>query len=106
MNKEPKVYVPGKVVEISPRLLKVSMPVEDTIKLIQAHQRDGWIAFCISPRQEVGPKGQTHTAWVDKWKPKATEEQAAQGFRQMKQAVAAPVPQPSAQSAPGDDVPF
>lgn len=101
MNKEPKVYCPGSAKQISPNLLKLNFPVAEFIALVQQHASNGWISLAVSPRKEVGPKGQTHSVWVDKWKPQsapANPDTAKQAFAQMKQA--------AAEAAPQDDVPF
>ena len=69
---EQKTYVPGSVKEIPTNyggILKMSMPVDDLKKLIDEHAQNGWITFAIAKRKTVGEKGQTHSAWVDKWKP-------------------------------------
>lgn len=97
-EREPKIYVNGKIIQISERLLKVNVPVADFIKLIEEHQSNGWISFGISPRQSVGSKGQTHTMWVDKWKPDASRRAQAQAAK----------PTPVADKQDGDDssVPF
>lgn len=67
-----KIYVPGTAKEIPTQfggIIKLNMPVEDLKKLIDEHQQNGWITFSISKRKTPGEKGQTHSAWVDKWQP-------------------------------------
>jgi hypothetical protein len=69
MSEQGKIYVPGSAKQISDKLLKLNFPVDDLIALVKEHGSNGWISFGVTPRLKVGPKGQTHAVWVDKWKP-------------------------------------
>jgi hypothetical protein len=105
MSKAPKIYCPGSAKQISEHLLKLNFPVDELIKLINTHARNGWISLAVSPRKEVGQKGQTHSVWIDTWQPQATPaqpEQAASGFSAMRQAAA----EPASARKQDDDVPF
>jgi hypothetical protein len=107
MSNETKIYVPGSAKQISEKLLKLNFPADELIALVKQHEKNGWISFGVSPRREIGPKGQTHTMWVDQWQPQG-------GFQKMRQAVEQPqreLPEASDVPAPkqlpeNDDVPF
>lgn len=99
MNNEPKIYIPGVAKEIPTQyggIIKLSMPVEDLKKLIDEHAQNGWIIFAISKRKTPGDKGQTHSAWVDKWKPEAGARRRAPTQAQATENV----------EISGSDVPF
>lgn len=106
---EPKTYVPKcscKAVTFASgkSILKVGFHVETLIAFIKQHANErGYVNFGISERKETSQHGETHSVWLDTWRPgqtapKATPEAAKRGVEHMRSAVNTPPPE--------EDVPF
>lgn len=108
MSEQGKIYCPGSAKQISPKLLKLNFPVAEFLALVKQHERNGWISIGVSPRKEVGPKGQTHSAWIDLWQPgqPSTESEQPADAQTAKAALQAAREAINAAPQPTDDVPF
>ena len=96
MNEE-KIYAPinAKQVEFKSgkSILKLGINVDSLIVFLKDHRNEkGYVNLGISERKAVGKHGETHTVWLDTWKP-------TYGARSSETA-------PPAQSSNNDDVPF
>ena len=72
---ENKIYVPkcsAKHVKFSNgnSILKVGIHVDAMIEFLRQHVNEkGYVNLGISRRKEEGKYGETHTVWLDTWKP-------------------------------------
>lgn len=72
-----KIYAPVTVKQIQTQygsLLKFSFNAEKMLAFIQQHTNErGYVNLNINERKEVGRFGDTHTASLDTWQPKAQQ---------------------------------
>jgi hypothetical protein len=60
-------------------ILKLSIKADAMIDFINQHKNEkGYLNLGISERREIGKYGETHTVWLDTWKPTKTTEQKAE----------------------------
>lgn len=90
-----KTYIPKCSAKLlGESLLKLSFKAKDLVDFIHQNTNDrGYFNICVSPRRETGQFGDTHSVWLDTWKPDPSKRSAP----------------PAAQSQPinnSDDVPF
>lgn len=94
---EPKIYVPRSsarehVYANGGKILKLSFKAADLREFLNQHVNDkGYVNLIVAERKEMGQYGDTHSVYLDTWKPKAKEPG-----------------QPAANPAPSDtsDIPF
>ena len=79
-TKPQKTYAPMTAKEITTSLgtlMKLSFHAGKMIEFIRQHANEkGYVNMGMSPRREVGQYGETHSVWLDTWKP--TQQGAAQ----------------------------
>lgn len=96
---EPKTYVPktsAKEIKFPPggSMLKLGFHVDTLIEFVRKHANDrGYINFGVTSRRQVSEHGETHSVWLDTWKPKAAGQSS-------------PKPPTNAKPPEEDDVPF
>lgn len=108
---EEKIYAPVSAKQIKFQstgntILKLGINVEKFVAFLKQHQNEkGFVNLGISERKSVGQYGDTHSVWLDTWKPEA---QAQNQARPAAKAAAKPVAKPVAGDEPpeSDDVPF
>lgn len=83
MSDEAKIYVPRSSAKLltfgsGKTLLKVSFQAEAMIQFLREHANErGYVNLCITERRSKSERGDTHTVWLDQWKPKAQQPQPA-----------------------------
>lgn len=100
MANEPKTYVPkcsAKSVADG-RILKLSFKAKELVEFAHQHVNErGYLNLCVSERRELGQFGDTHTVWLDTWKP---------GQNQTQRTAAKPTTQEPPENHGYSDVPF
>ncbi len=80
---EPKTYIPNssaKEVRFDDggAILKISFKSKELVDFIRVNTNDkGYFNIGVSPRREAGRYGDTHSVWLDTWKPKPQEGRQA-----------------------------
>lgn len=104
-EQEQKIYVPKcSAKQVTFRngnsILKLGLHAETVAEWLREHANEkGWVNIGISSRKQPSQYGETHTVWLDTWKPQP-QEQPAQ-----------PAPQPQRDSRDllpneNDSIPF
>ncbi len=98
MNQEQKIYAPVSAKEVTfqsgKTIIKLGVNVAKFTEFLKQHANaKGYVNLGISSRKEVSQYGETHTVWLDTWKPESNQKPA-------------PQKESPRQPAGGDDVPF
>lgn len=100
---EPKTYINSitakevKFQSTGNSVLKLSFKVEALIEFLNQHKNEkGYVNVGVSRRKEVGKYGETHTVWLDTWKPDPNRQRQPQPE----------APKEEQPDKPADDVPF
>lgn len=107
MNQELKIYAPASAKKVTfqsgKSILKIGINVEKFKDFLDTHRNaKGYINLGISERKETSRYGETHTVWLDTWKPDATKAAPRPST-----ATAEPEPPIVGDCPPeNDDVPF
>lgn len=104
--KEPKTYVPKCFAKMRKTqfgdFIGIDVDAEALVEFARAHKNErGYLKLTIAPRREVDKGGNTHSVYLDTWKPDPARQRSGQrqdGFTES----AATFPAPTTQ----DDVPF
>ena len=100
----PKTYVPkcsARLVEFSDggSLLKLSCDAHALAEFAREHKREsGYRMLCIAKRREVGKFGETHSVYLDTFKPDPG--------KRMQEPQRAPEPSGNDQKVDEEDIPF
>jgi hypothetical protein len=77
---EQKIYVPkANAKEVTFKsgktVMKLSFHALELAEFVKQHQNEkGYVNFGVSKRKEVGKWGETHTIWLDTWKPDGQQQ--------------------------------
>jgi len=102
MSEQNKIYAPVSAKSVTfqsgKSILKLGINVEKFKAFLDEHKNEkGYVNLGISDRKEVSQYGETHTVWLDTWKPDANQPP-----RQPRQPAVTPAPK----TPQDDDVPF
>lgn len=105
MSDEQKIYVPkvsAKQITFQASgktIIKLGIHADTLIEFLKKHKNEkGYVNVGISERKQPGQYGDTHSVWLDTWKPGERSGQA--------KAVQQPLQPASTPRATNDDVPF
>ena len=105
MSGEAKVYAPCSVKEVQTQygsLLNVSCQAEGMAEWLREHANErGWVNLCVTRRKSEGKYGETHSAYLDTWRPEQPAAPAPAA-----EPAPAPAPAPEAPAADDDSVPY
>ena len=84
MSEEQKIYINGVsakqiTFKSGKTIIKLNINVDRMIEQLERHRNEkGYVNLGISERREPGKYGETHTVWLDTWRPNQQGQQAAQ----------------------------
>ena len=78
MNEQPKIYAPVSAkmntFASGKQVLKLGINVEKFKAFLDEHKNErGYVNVGISERRQEGSFGETHTVWLDTWKPDSSK---------------------------------
>lgn len=87
-------------------ILKLSFKVEELAAFVRENKNErGYINLIVAERREPGRYGDTHTVYLDEWKPKTEgRPSSGGGARRWQRPNPAPAPAPESEDEP--DIPF